>query len=177
MLCRVTVASADLAVLGVLRRKTTDVKGVVRLLQNLIPDIWHPSLDVIEAALFRNLGNGTIRYKGGRSPLYVTEAGTRRIVEILNDETNGEWYCIRVLEALQIRFLDLGTNEVVQQFLERQGSKISKSNIATSMLREDFSEGVTMESIPLLSNNPLSVEQSKRKGYRRSLLAARLNHA
>ena len=118
-------AIADLAVLGISRHDGAPVNRVSKIVKSIVPDLWTPTVDVIDEAILRNRNVGFVLITGSAafSRLQLTETGIQRFWSLITQKLephNNRGRC--ALEALQFFFLDGADPATVTTVLERQHS-------------------------------------------------------
>lgn len=100
----------DLALLGVSRQGPVSVTRVVNVLQSLIPDLWRPTVSVIEGAIKRNLDVGNLQIaepEAVEPTLILTPKGEGALLGLIRAEPGDLGHAVSyAAEAIQIYFLD-----------------------------------------------------------------------
>ena len=120
-------AISDLAVLGIARRGGAPVDRVSKIAKSIVPDLWTPTVDVIDEAILRNRNVGFLAIIGSAefTRLQLTETGTQRFWSLITQKLephNNRGRC--ALEALQFFFLDGADHATVNTVLDRQYSRV-----------------------------------------------------
>lgn len=114
---------ADLAVLGCVRENPATLPFVIENARNLTPDLWSPTVDVIEAAVERGLTAGNLKLAGdqGRKEfLYITESGVEYIQHLLMfDPKSLDSPLVQAIELVQLSYLDLANADTIDCVLGR----------------------------------------------------------
>jgi len=120
----------DLAVLGITASSPTPVNQVVKISKDLVPDLWNPTGEVIEQAIFRLLGDGLVvasDHQGAPDHLYVTAGGRDRLRRLLCfDPGYMTSPATLAVEAVQFRFLDVADSDTTDQVLNRLRGRIER---------------------------------------------------
>lgn len=117
----------DLVVLGILHRTPVTEEQVSVIAKSIIPDLWHPTSDVINEAIVRNLKFGFLTYTSNfPQKLLLTIVGKERFQALisLNVGLNAGRFCY-AFEAMQFCFLDNALPEIIEIVLEHQRIRIA----------------------------------------------------
>ena len=113
----------DLALLGVSRQGPVLVTRIVNVLQSLMPDLWRPTVSVIEGAIKRNLdvGNLQIAEREAEEPtLILTPKGEGALVDLIRADPGDPGHAMSyAADAIKINFLDTADAETADFVLKR----------------------------------------------------------
>ena len=124
----------DLALLGVSRQGPVPVTRVVNVLQSLVPDLWRPTVSVIEGAIKRNLDVGNLQIteqEAGEPTLILTPKGEGALLALIRAEPDYHGHAMSyAADAIKIYFLDTADAEtagfVLQRLKDRTDRQLSE---------------------------------------------------
>ena len=113
---------ADLAVLGISQQHPITVIRVSLVAKTLVPDLWQPTVTVIEEAIYRNLDAGYLKVivspVDNTESVALTISGADRISSLLLHDTGSLASAATLaLEAVQFCFLDLANHDTTTRVL------------------------------------------------------------
>tara|TARA_B100000676_G_scaffold306144_1_gene361801 strand:+ start:313 stop:873 length:561 start_codon:yes stop_codon:yes gene_type:complete len=113
----------DLALLGVSRQGPILVSRVVNVMQSLIPDLWRPTVSVIEGAIKRNIDVGNLQIaerEAEEHTLILTPKGEGALMALIRADPGDLGHAMSYAAgAIQIYFLDTADAETANFVLKR----------------------------------------------------------
>ncbi|MEE2688757.1 MAG: hypothetical protein VX430_04955 [Pseudomonadota bacterium] len=113
----------DLALLGITQQGPIAITNIVQALQSLIPELWYPTVSVIEGAIKRNVAELNlciVELHSTDEALTLTPKGEEKLELLLkSDPGDLEGVTPVVADALQFCFLDTASAKTVEYVLRR----------------------------------------------------------
>ena len=113
----------DMALLGISQQGPIAITNIVQALQSLIPELWYPTVNVIEGAIKRNVAELNLRIVELHSTdeaLILTQKGEEQLEFLLkSDPGDLEGVTPAVADALQFCFLDTANAKTAEYVLRR----------------------------------------------------------
>lgn len=113
----------DLAVLGLLQDGPVAATDISSAAKSLVPEFWHPTCGVIEAAIQINVDRQYVRQTTettGQWKLSLAPTGAARTRELIRtDPADFQSHNIMATEALQFCFLAFADEETIRIVLDR----------------------------------------------------------
>lgn len=124
----------DLALLGISQQGPVPITCLIKALQSLMPELWRPTVSVIEGAIERNIEARNVRIikmESAHEALTLTKEGEAELESLLKSDTgdlgNAASYAT---EVLQFCFLDAAnpktTHFVLSRLKHRAESRLSE---------------------------------------------------
>ncbi|PPR61341.1 MAG: hypothetical protein CFH10_01193 [Alphaproteobacteria bacterium MarineAlpha4_Bin2] len=113
----------DLALLGISQQGPVPITCIIDALQSLMPELWRPTISVIEGAIRRNLEArkvSIVKTKSAHDALILTKEGEDELESLLKSDAGDLGSTTSyVAEALQFCFLDTANPNTTHFVLSR----------------------------------------------------------